>query len=78
MRLTTTRLLVAGFTFTLVAVVGSLLVLRERERPYDPKAPPTGPSSVIRGIRKRAAERAANERRNQALGIEQALHDAGQ
>jgi hypothetical protein len=76
-RLTTTRLLLAGFTLTIVVVVGALVLLHEREPPEDPKAPPTGPSSVIRGVMKRAAARADAERRNQALGIEQALHDAG-
>ena len=78
MRLTTTRLLVAGFSFTAVAVVGSLLLLREREHPEDPHAKPTGPSTVIRGIKKRAADRADAQRRAEALGIEQALKDAGE
>ncbi|HZS40042.1 MAG TPA: hypothetical protein VFF06_24585 [Polyangia bacterium] len=41
--------------------------------PPDDPAHPTGPSTVIRGIMKRNAERRARERREGALDIERVL-----
>jgi hypothetical protein len=73
-RLTTTRLLAAGFTLTALAVAAALLLLHEREPPVNH---PT-PSSVIGDMRKRSAARVAEQRRQQALTLEQALQDAGE
>ncbi len=77
MKLTTTRLFVAMLTITVVAVVGSLIWLHEREPPEDPNAPPTGPSTVIRGIMKRAAAREAKERADQRRQLEQMFRTDG-
>jgi hypothetical protein len=41
--------------------------------PPDDVSRPTGPSTVIRGIVKRAADRRARERREQALDVERIL-----
>jgi hypothetical protein len=43
----------------------------------DERAPPTGPSTVIRGIRRRAEERQARERRAHALAVEALLRADG-
>jgi len=78
MKLTTTRLLAGLFVLTAIGVTAGLLALHERERPEDPRARPVGPSSIIRGVRKRSAEELAQQRRDKALAFERSLHpDAG-
>jgi hypothetical protein len=58
-------------------VLGSLVYLHEREPPEDPNAPPTGPSTVIGGIRKRAAARTARARAATALEIKNMVQGDG-
>lgn len=78
MKLTTPRIFLTMFTLTVAAVLGSLIYLHEREPPPDPDAPPTGPSTVIGGIRKRAAARTAKARETTALEIKHMVAgDAG-
>jgi hypothetical protein len=76
-KLTTPRLFLAMLTITIVSVVGGLIWVHEREPPEDPNAPPTGPSSVIRGVMKRAAARDAKARQAQALDLERLYHSDG-
>lgn len=64
-------------TLTVVVVIGSLVWVHEREPPEDPNAPPRGPSTVIGGIRKRAAIRAAKARQAEAEQIDRLLRTDG-
>jgi hypothetical protein len=65
--------------FALTAVSLALALWLERARPAAPEdlRKPVGPSTVIRGIRERAAAREQRERRARALELEAALHGDG-
>ncbi len=60
----------------LAVVVGAIILEARPERPEDLRSP-TGPSSVMRGLKQRAAERAAKARQFRAMQIEGALRTDG-
>jgi len=64
---------------TIAAIAIPLSFLHDREPPFDPKAPPTGPSSVIRRLRQSATARQTRARQAQALALETLVYppDAG-
>ena len=71
---------VALVAMSVLALVALALFLegRHTEQPDDPSAPPRGPSTLLRGIRRRAALRQAQEIQGRALEMEGALQmDAG-
>lgn len=72
MRLTTTRMFAVLFALSLVAM-GIGLVFWHGHDPVEDPAHPTGPSSVIRGVRDRDRARMADERRQKALAFERAI-----
>ena len=72
MKLTTTRLFLAFFSITIVAVIGGLIWLHEREPAPDPSAGPRGPSDLIRLLRKQQQEKLASERRAMAESLRRA------
>jgi hypothetical protein len=66
------------FALSIIAIIVPLLFLHDREPPFDPHAPPTGPSTLIRRLRQTATARQIRDRQSQALALDHLLFgDAG-